>query len=184
MCPCLCLLALEMCDYRLKKWLLKWPSWVSPGVGRTARLVMKLRVKNSAAQVSVPWPVPFPLPKADDIMSESELFLRKGIHQPPASSDFAATVILLLLLLLLNPKAVVLEYATLLIIHKAGKNLSLAQTIQCGSRESGVVGTFLSVKSAALTQKHPRNRSVALEGVNLTLLLESILILTCLKSYI
>lgn len=75
----------------------------------------------------------------------------------------------MLLILLLNPKVVLLENATLLIIHKAGKHLSLAR--QSSAQQGvGAVGTFLSVKSAVLTQKHPRNRSVALEDVNLTLL--------------
>lgn len=32
--------------------------------------------------------IPFPLPKADNITSESEVFLGKEIHQPPRSSVF------------------------------------------------------------------------------------------------
>ena len=84
MCPCLCLSALEMCNYRLKK----WPSWVLAGQGRTARLVMELRVKDSDSSSFCSMTSPFPLPKADDIMSERELFRGKGLRQLPGSSGF------------------------------------------------------------------------------------------------
>lgn len=76
----------------------------------------------------------------------------------------------MLLILSLNPKVVVLEYAALLIIHKAGKKPFSNPDNPVWQQAVGAVGTFLSVKSAVLTQKHPRNRSVALEDVNLTLL--------------
>lgn len=49
---------------------------------------MELRVKDSDSSSFFSMTSPFPLPKADDIMSERELFREKGLHQLSGSSGF------------------------------------------------------------------------------------------------
>lgn len=81
---------------------------------------MELRVKDSDSSSFSSMTSPFPLPKGRGSSSG-----KKGSINSQGHQDFIPAVILILLLLL-SPKVVLLEYASLLIIHQAGKILSLA----------------------------------------------------------
>ena len=86
---------------------------------------MELRVKDSDSSSFCSMTSPFPFPRQMTSCLRGSSSGEEGSINSQGHQDFIPAVILILLLLL-SPKVVLLEYASLLIIHQAGKILSLA----------------------------------------------------------